>query len=51
MSDGFITLAGSCKTQGRLGEVAVEPQTDVPDRFHAGMRLWALTDGRQRGAN
>jgi 16S rRNA processing protein RimM len=30
------------KTQGRHGEVAVEPHTDVPDRFQAGTRLWAL---------
>ncbi len=30
------------KTQGRRGEVAVELHSDVPGRFHPGMRLWAL---------
>ncbi len=30
------------KTQGRRGEVATEPHSDVPDRFHPRMRLWAL---------
>jgi 16S rRNA processing protein RimM len=30
------------KTQGRHGEVAVELQSDVPDRFRAGLRLFAL---------
>jgi 16S rRNA processing protein RimM len=30
------------KTQGRRGEVAAEIHSDVPDRFHEGMRLWAL---------
>ncbi|MGA9039953.1 MAG: ribosome maturation factor RimM [Terriglobales bacterium] len=49
MSDDFITLAWVRKTQGRIGEVAVEPQTDVPDRFHEGMHLWALAeDGKRR---
>jgi 16S rRNA processing protein RimM len=49
MSDDFITLAWVRKTQGRIGEVAVEPQTNAPDRFHEGMRLWALTaDGKRR---
>jgi 16S rRNA processing protein RimM len=49
MSDGFITLAWVRKTQGRIGEVAVEPQTNAPDRFHQGMRLWALSpDGQRR---
>ena len=32
------------KTQGRRGEVATELHSDIPDRFHQGMRLWALTD-------
>ena len=37
------------KTQGRHGEVAAELHTDVPDRFSAGMRLWALLqDGARR---
>jgi 16S rRNA processing protein RimM len=49
MSDGFITLAWVRKTQGRVGEVAVEPQTNAPDRFHEGMSLWVLTaDGKRR---
>jgi 16S rRNA processing protein RimM len=30
------------KTQGRRGEVAVESHSDVPDRFHPEMKLWAL---------
>jgi len=48
MSEDFITLAWVRKTQGRMGEVAVEPQTDVSDRFHEGMRLWALAAGGAR---
>jgi 16S rRNA processing protein RimM len=28
--------------QGRRGEVLVEPHSDVPDRFRAGLRLFAL---------
>jgi 16S rRNA processing protein RimM len=35
------------KTQGRHGEVAAELHSDIPERFHAGMRLWALA-GEQR---
>jgi len=38
----FITLARVVKTQGRRGEVAVEVHTDVPDRLHAGLRVFAL---------
>ena len=38
----FITLALVVKTQGRRGEVAVEIQSDVPERFAAGMKLLAL---------
>lgn len=45
----WITLAVVVKTQGRRGEVAVESHTDVPGRFHKGMRLWALLkDGERR---
>ena len=45
----FITLARVLKTQGRRGEVAVEPHTDVPDRFVTGMKLSALAqDGSRR---
>ncbi|MGC2247381.1 MAG: hypothetical protein WA609_12320, partial [Terriglobales bacterium] len=36
------------KTQGRHGEVAVEPHTDVPDRFQPGMQLWALLKNGER---
>jgi 16S rRNA processing protein RimM len=37
------------KTQGRHGEVAVELHSDVPDRFKAGLRLFALSeDGSRR---
>lgn len=38
----FITLARVVKTQGRIGEVAVEVHSHVPDRFGVGMKLLAL---------
>jgi 16S rRNA processing protein RimM len=38
----FVTLARVVKTQGRLGEVAVEVHSDVSDRFSVGMQLSAL---------
>lgn len=38
----FITLARVIKTQGRQGEVATEVHSDIPDRFSAGMKLFAL---------
>ena len=38
----FITLARVVKTQGRIGEVAAEVHSDVPDRFSVGMKLSAL---------
>jgi 16S rRNA processing protein RimM len=38
----FITLARVVKTQGRVGEVAAETHSDVPERFAAGMKLFAL---------
>ena len=38
----FVTLARVVKTQGRVGEVAVEVHSDVPDRFAAGMKLSSL---------
>ena len=41
-STGFVTLARVVKTQGRLGEVAVEVHSDVPDRLHVGLRVFAL---------
>ena len=40
--DDFVTLARVVKTQGRHGEVAVELHSDVPDRLHAGLRVFAL---------
>jgi 16S rRNA processing protein RimM len=41
-SSDFITLASVVKTQGRLGEVAVEVHSDLPDRLHSGLRVFAL---------
>lgn len=41
-ADEFITLARVVKTQGRHGEVAAEVHSDVPERFAAGMKLFAL---------
>ena len=37
-----ITLARVIKTQGRIGEVAAEIHSNVPDRFAVGMKLLAL---------
>jgi 16S rRNA processing protein RimM len=48
-SDQFVTLARVFKTQGRRGEVAAELHSDIPDRFHPGLKLSALArDGRRR---
>jgi 16S rRNA processing protein RimM len=44
----WITLAVVRKTQGRHGEVAVDPHTDVPDRFRQKMQLSALGRGGAR---
>jgi 16S rRNA processing protein RimM len=44
----FITLARVVKTQGRYGEVAAELHSDVPDRFHNGMKLLALAESGDR---
>ena len=41
-TQAFVTLARVIKTQGRIGEVAAEVHTDVPDRFAVGMKLSAL---------
>jgi len=41
-SGEFVTLARVVKTQGRHGEVAAEMHSDVPGRFAAGMKLFAL---------
>src|SRR5215469_17009505 len=48
MGDEFITLARVIKTQGRRGEVGVQPHTAVPDRFVEGMRLFALDQAGAR---
>lgn len=42
-SGDFITLARVVKTQGRIGEIAAEVHSDVPDRFSVGMKLSALS--------
>ena len=42
LSRDFITLARVVKTQGRIGEVAAEIHSDIPDRFVVGMELLAL---------
>jgi 16S rRNA processing protein RimM len=47
-SPEFITLARVVKTQGRRGEVAVEVHSDVPDRLHAGLRVFALAEDPDR---
>jgi len=38
----FVTVARVVKTQGRVGEVAAEIHSDVPERFVVGMKLSAL---------
>ncbi len=43
----FITVARVVKTQGRHGEVAAETHTDVPGRFAAGMKLFALPKSQE----
>src|SRR5215470_14242750 len=44
----FVTLARVVKTQGRRGEVAVDVHSDVPDRLHAGLRVFALANDNRR---
>jgi 16S rRNA processing protein RimM len=45
----FVTLVRVVKTQGRRGEVAVTVHSDIPDRLHAGLRVFALAeDGSRR---
>jgi 16S rRNA processing protein RimM len=44
----FVTLARVVKTQGRRGEVAVDVHSDVPDRLHLGLRVFALNEDDQR---
>ncbi len=48
IADEFITLARVLKVQGRRGEVLVEPLSDVPDRFRAGLKLLALGKNEAR---
>jgi 16S rRNA processing protein RimM len=45
-SGDFVTLALVIKTQGRHGEVAAEIHSDIPGRFVAGMKLFALSKGQ-----
>jgi 16S rRNA processing protein RimM len=45
-SGEFITLARVVKTQGRRGEVAAEIHSDIPERFVAGMKLFALPESQ-----
>ena len=47
-SKDFVTLARVVKTQGRRGEVAVEVHSDVPDRLHPGLRVFALAKDDSR---
>ena len=47
-SPEFIALARVVKTQGRHGEVAVEVHSDVPDRLHVGLRVFALAENGSR---
>lgn len=47
-SADFVTLARVVKTQGRRGEVAVEVHSDIPDRLHAGVRVFALGEDNNR---
>ncbi len=47
-AEQFVTLARITKTQGRVGEVAVELHTDVPNRLHAGLRVFALAQNDAR---
>jgi len=42
-----VTLACIVKTQGRHGEVAAEMHSDVPGRFAAGMKLFALPKSQE----
>ena len=43
-AEEFVTLARVIKTRGRRGEVAVEVHSDIPDRLHSGVRIFALTE-------
>jgi 16S rRNA processing protein RimM len=47
-ADEFVTLARVVKTQGRRGEVAVEVHSDVSDRLHVGLTVFALAESDSR---
>lgn len=47
-STDFVSLARIVKTQGRRGEVAAVVQSDIPDRFASGMKLFALSESGTR---
>ena len=47
-AEEYVTLARVVKTQGRHGEVAVEVHSDVPDRLHAGVRVFGLSENASR---
>ena len=47
-TEKFVTLARVVKTQGRRGEVAVEAHSDIPDRLHVGLRVFALSENDER---
>jgi len=47
-AEEFVTLARVIKTQGRHGEVAVQVHSDIPDRLHPGLRLFALAEDNSR---
>ena len=47
-SGEFITLARVVKTQGRRGEIAAEMHSDIPERFAAGMKLFALGEAQDQ---
>lgn len=47
-SADFVTLARVVKTQGRRGEVAIEVHSAIPDRLHAGVRVFALGEDDSR---
>lgn len=44
----FVTIARVAKTQGRHGEVAVQVHSDAPDRFHTGLKVFALDEKNAR---
>jgi len=44
----FITIGRVVKTQGRRGEVGVDPLTDFPERFEPGARVYALQASGER---